>query len=204
MTEENQGQDAFDGAVERSESPEVAELDTATGVEELAEEEDTVDDWTALSAELQEVKAQAAEYLDGWQRARAEFVNYRRREEQQKKQTEVAVKSRVLTQLLPVIDDLERAFEAVPVDIEDNPWVNGLSLVGHKWLTSLSRVGLSVLPVQPGDAFDPSYHEALTHEPHSDFDEGAIIQIVQRGYKLDDVVLRPALVRVSSGKIETD
>jgi molecular chaperone GrpE len=77
-------------------------------------------------------------------------------------------------------------------------------MVHQKWLTALHKVGVSVLPDEPGDAFNPSIHEALTHEPSQEFDEGSIIQVVQRGYKLNDVILRPALVRVSSGKLQAD
>lgn len=192
MTEENQGLDAFEDALAEQAEP-VPE-----------EEEQEADEQAALAAELEEARGQAAEYLDGWQRARAEFANYRRRQEQQRKQIDAAAKSDVLAHLLPVMDDLERACEAVPDDIEGGSWVTGLSMVNQKWLTALHKVGVSILADEPGDAFDPSIHEALTHEPSEAFDEGSIIQVVQRGYKLNDVILRPALVRVSSGKVQAD
>jgi molecular chaperone GrpE len=190
MTEENQELDALE--------------DASAEQEEQVLEEKVTDEQEALAAELEEAKGQAAEYLDGWQRARAEFANYRRRQEQQRKQVNVAAKSDVLSHLLPVMDDLERAFEAVPEDVQKSSWVTGLSLVHQKWLTALQKVGVSVLSDKPGDAFDPGIHEALTHEPNETFDDGSIIQVIQRGYKLNDVILRPALVRVSSGKIQAD
>lgn len=171
---------------------------------EAAEEgpEPQVDELTLLGEQLTEAQAKASEYLDGWQRARAELANYRRREEQRRKQMDVEVKSRLLINLIPVLDDLGRAFEMIPEGVQDSPWVEGLSLVGQKLETVLEKSGLSVVSVEPGDAFDPKFHEAVTHEPSRDFEEGRIIQVVQRGYDLSGTVLRPALVRVSSGKTD--
>lgn len=181
------------------------EASTAGGADELAPTAEEVmpeerDERSELEIALEEAQSQAAEYLDGWQRARAEFANFRRRQEQQKKQMEASTKTSVLTHLMPVIDDLNRAFEAVPEEIADHAWVSGLSMVGQKWMSAMEKVGVAAVTVEPGDAFDPTYHEALTHEPNDEFDEGTVIQTIQSGYTLGDIVLRPALVRVSSGK----
>jgi len=165
-------------------------------------EKQEADELGALRAQLADAQAKDEEYLDGWQRARAEFANYRRREEQRRKQEHHAAKSKLLSRLLPVLDDLDRAFQAIPQEVQDHSWVQGLSLVEHKLQNELEKEGLSVLPVQPGDAFDPMCHEAITHEPCADYDEGQVLQVLQRGYKLEDGVLRPAMVRVSSGKPE--
>jgi molecular chaperone GrpE len=209
MTEETQDQAAVEELDIDKESVTEPEAEEAQATDQEAEQEEgeeaaEVDELAALSAELEEVKTQAAEYLDGWQRARAEFANFRRRQEQRQKQMNTEAKSRVLSHLLPAVDDLERALGAVPQEIEEHAWVCGLSLVLHKLTQSLERDGLSVLEVEAGSSFDPNYHEALTHEPNEDYDEGTIIQVVQRGYMLDEVVLRPALVRVSSGKLQGD
>lgn len=166
---------------------------------DAVEVEEEVDEEAALVAELETVRAQAAEYLDGWQRARAEFMNYRRRQEQQQRQVEKDAQARLLVQLLPAIDDLGRAMSNVPPELRENPWVGGLSLVEQKWLATLDKAGVSTVPVEPGQPFDPNYHEALTHEPNAEYPAGTVIEVLQRGYKLGDMVLRPALVRVSSG-----
>jgi molecular chaperone GrpE len=212
MTEETQEQASVeeleqDGEPVAEAQADILELekeaeDEAQPVQEEVEEEGEGDELTALATALEEAKAQSAEYLDGWQRARAEFVNYRRRQEQRQKQMNVDAKSRVLSHVLPAVDDLERALEAVPEEFREHAWVNGLSLVQHKLVTALEKDGLSALEVEAGETFDPNYHQALTHEPSADYDEGTIIQVVQRGYVLDDVVLRPALVRVSNGKAD--
>jgi len=162
------------------------------------------DDLAVVNAALSEAETRAAEYLDGWQRARAEFANYRRRQEQQRQQMQVSAKASVLVELLPVMDDLKRALETVPEESEGNPWLSGVEQVQRKWQAALERVGLSVLPVEAGDAFDPNVHEALTHEPCAEMEAGKIIQVVQPGYEVDDTVLRPALVRVSSGSPGAD
>jgi molecular chaperone GrpE len=195
--QEGQGGEA-EAAVE-----EVAPEEAEQAVEAEASEE--VDELEALNAALAEAEARAAEYLDGWQRARAEFANYRRRQEQQRKQMQVTAKANVLMSLLPVMDDLKRALEAVPEEIEAHPWVSGVEQVQRKWQSALERVGLSALPVEAGDAFDPNIHEALTHEPSAEVESGHVIEAVQPGYKVDDVIVRPALVRVSSGSpVETE
>lgn len=157
----------------------------------------------ALQAELEQAKAQSSEYLDGWQRSRAEFANYRRREDQRKQQVDDDIRCKVLRQLLPVLDDLERAFRAVPDDARDTPWVQGLTLIEKKLYGVLEKSGVSAVAPQPGDVFDPSCHEAVVSEPSEEMQEGRIIAVVQRGYKLQENMLRPALVRVSNGQIAT-
>jgi molecular chaperone GrpE len=198
VTREDSGASEAEASVE-----EVSLEEGGEGVEEglLVEGEDEL---VVLNAALCEAEARAAEYLDGWQRARAEFANYRRRQEQQRQQMQAAAKASVLLQLLPVMDDLRRALEAVPEESEGNPWLSGVEQVQRKWQAALERVGLSVLPVEAGDAFDPNVHEALTHEPCAEMEAGKIIQVVQPGYEIDDTVLRPALVRVSSGSPGAD
>ncbi len=183
---------------------EVEDGDQEDTVAEGASEGGEADEIASLTEQLEAAQAQGAEYLDGCQRARAEFANYRRRQEQQYKQLSIAAQSRVLTQLLPVIDDLERAFEVVPEALEGDTWVGGILMVRRKWLSALEKVGLTEVPVAPGDRFDPNCHEALTHEPNEECGEGTVIQVVQRGYEFDDLVLRPALVRVSSGAPEDE
>ena len=167
--------------------------------EQLPEEADEV---TLLRERLAEAQSQAQEYLDGWQRARAEFVNYRRREEQRRQALEQEIPARVVSKFPPVLDDMDRAFQAIPEEARDSAWVEGLAMVKRKFHAVLEKEGLSLMEVKPGDRFDPNYHEAVTHEPSDEFDAGQIVEVVQQGYMLNDSVLRPALVRVSSGKEE--
>jgi molecular chaperone GrpE len=191
-------------------------LDTAASAAEPVEEQEAVEAADKASAgetlepesepeptpeeALAQAEAQAQEYLDGWQRARAEFANYRRREEQRRKQSVADIASRVLGRFLPVLDDLERALASVPPEVRDNPWVEGLSMVAQKMLSGMEKEGVAVMPVELGDAFDPNLHMAVLHLPCDDYDEGQISMVLQRGYTIGERVLRPAMVQVSSGR----
>ena len=183
-------QDTAASAAEPVDEQEAAEVagETAEPEPELTSEE-----------VLAQAEAQAQEYLDGWQRARAEFANYRRREEQRRKQSEDDIAARVLGRFLPVLDDLERAFASVPPEVRDNPWVEGLAMVAQKMMSGMEKEGVAVMPIELGDAFDPNVHMAVLHLPCDDYAEGQISMVLQRGYTMGDRVLRPAMVQVSSG-----
>ncbi len=157
--------------------------------------------WSAQAqadqAERDQLKAQAGENLDGWQRARAEFANYKRRVEAERAELAASAGANALKRVLPAVDDLERAMQTLPDELKDNPWVNGVSMVQRKLNAALEQSGITPLATNPGDAFDPNVHEAITHEESDQFGSGQIIGEVQRGYKIGDRVLRPAMVRVA-------
>jgi molecular chaperone GrpE len=151
----------------------------------------------ALQDERDQLKAQAAENLDGWQRARAEFTNYKRRVEAERTELAASAGAEALKRVLPAVDDFERAVQTLPEDLKDSPWINGMLMVQRKLNAALEQSGIMLIVVNPGDAFDPNVHEAVTHEDSEQFDSEQIIGEVQRGYKLGDRVLRPAMVRVA-------
>jgi len=188
---EQELESTVEGSVEGQEKP----------TSELLQEEE-LSEADLLRAELEQAQARADEYLDGWQRARAEFANYRRREEQRRQQIEDTIKAQLLSGLMPVMDDMDRAFQAVPGDVRETAWVKGLSLVGHKLQSNLEKAGVTPMATQPGDVFDPSYHQAVFHGPSAEYAEGRIVEVFQRGYTLGETVLRPAMVYVSSGAPE--
>jgi molecular chaperone GrpE len=149
-----------------------------------------------LQQQLAEAQAQAAEYLDGWQRARAEFANYRRRQEAERELQMQMANAALLTQLLPVVDDLERALDAAPDSAQGQSWLEGVQLIKRKLEFVLESQG--VRPIETaGCYFDPTYHEAVASEEAEGYEEGQIIAEVRRGYMLGDRVLRPAMVRVA-------
>ncbi len=153
-----------------------------------------------LRQELEEAKAQAAEYLDGWQRARAEFANYRKRQAAEREELIQTANATLLSRLLPILDDFERAFATLPQGLQALTWIEGILLIQRKLQMILEAEGVKPIEVKPGDPFDPLYHEAVTYEESEAFDEGQIIGEVQKGYRLKDRVLRPALVRVAKAK----
>ena len=174
-------------------------LEEAAAVKETTEEVEETSELEALRQELEEAKAQAAEYLDGWQRARAEFANYKKRNEQERQELFKLANSTLITRLLPIFDDFERAFQTLPSNLLSLTWIDGVALIYRRLQAILDGEGLTPMETE-GQSFDPLVHEAVTYEESDDHEEGQIIGEVQRGYKLGDRVLRPALVRVAKGK----
>jgi len=153
-------------------------------------------DAVALQEQLMEAQQKAGEYLEGWQRARAEFANYKKRVERELSENHQMSMGTAFKSLLPIVDDFDRALANVPEDIKDNPWVNGISMVQRKLYKMLEDNGVVAFdPV--GEMFDPTKHEAIGTDPESDAPSGQITVTMQRGYLIGDRVLRPALVRVA-------
>jgi molecular chaperone GrpE len=175
--------------VEQAEELKKEELKEEVATGEEAEEPD-------LTEELEKAQAQAAEYLDGWQRTQAEFSNYKKRQEAERAQMVTLASATLLRKLLPVADDFERALETKPSDLGHNTWVEGIVLIKHKLDGVLESEGVKPVEAE-GQAFDPRYHEAVTYEEAAGYEDGQIIGELQRGYTLGERVLRPALVRVA-------
>ncbi len=167
-------------------------------VEKAAEAEE-VSELEALHQELEKAKAQAAEYLDGWQRARAEFANYKKRNDQERQELFKLANATFMAKLLTIFDDFERAFQTLPRSMLSFTWIDGVALIYRRLQAILEAEGLTLIETE-SENFDPLLHEAVTYEESAEHQEGQVIGEVQRGYKLGDRVLRPALVRVAKGK----
>jgi molecular chaperone GrpE len=146
-------------------------------------------------AELAEVTRQRDEYLDALQRLKAEFDNYRKRVAREEQKLVARASERLVKQLLPMLDDLERAVEAA-IEHGELKLEDGVRLVQRALADMLSREGL--VEVDTGGAFDPHTQEALLSQP-ADAPEGTVIQVLQKGYSLGGHILRPARVVVSAG-----
>jgi molecular chaperone GrpE len=164
--------------------------------------EQTIDDSAAeaqaLREQLAQAQAQAAEYLDNWRRATADLSNARKRMQRELEEYRAAAGERVIEKLLPVADDVHRAFENVPAEQADSDWVNGFRMIQRKLDQLLESEGVSVIPTA-GQSFDPALHFAVSHEEAEGYDEGQIIAEVAQGYRLNDKVLRASMVRVAKG-----
>ncbi|MFB0535549.1 MAG: nucleotide exchange factor GrpE [Anaerolineae bacterium] len=171
-----------------------AEIEPCPEREEGPAEE--VDELTTLRRELEEQKAKADEYLDGWQRARAEFANFRKRIEKEQEDMVKFANGVFITKLLPVMDDFERAFQTLPPNLVSMTWLEGVALIQRKLQMLLEQEEVTVIETE-GQMFDPTLHQAVTHEESEDHEEGQIIGEVQKGYSMGDKVLRPSLVRVA-------
>ena len=151
-----------------------------------------------LEQALAEEKEKAESYLANWQRAQADFINYKRRNEQEKEETSKFANSLLMLNLLPVLDDLERAIASVPPNLAKASWVDGVRLIERKLRASLEAQGLSPIKAV-GEPFDPHLHEAIRQDKGK---EGIVIEEVQKGYKLHDRVLRPSRVVVGEGEVK--
>jgi len=145
--------------------------------------------------ELAEATKQRDEYLDALQRAQAEFSNYKKRVARDQQSLVARAAERLVKELLPVLDDLERALEAAN-EHEEAKLEDGVRLVHRSLADALAREGLEEIATD--GQFDPHTQEALLAQP-SEEAEGAVLQVLQKGYRLGDRVLRPARVVVSSG-----
>ncbi|MBI2854329.1 MAG: nucleotide exchange factor GrpE [Chloroflexi bacterium] len=150
-----------------------------------------------LRQALADEKAKAEQYLASWQRAQADFINYKRRTEQEKSETTVSANSALTLKVLPAIDDMERAFRKLPPDPEEHAWVEGFRLIYRKLKNTLVGQGLEEIEAE-GKPFDPHLMEAVGYE--EDREEDVVLHETQKGYKFCGRVLRPALVVVGKGK----
>lgn len=150
----------------------------------------------SLKEELSQAQAKANEYLDGWQRAMAEFSNYKKRIEREQTQAQQWATANVIRRYLELFDDLERALKNRPQDNETARWAEGVELIYRKFLNYLENEGVQLIETE-GQFFDPNLHEAISQEDHPELESGQIIAVVQQGYRLGERVLRPARVRVA-------
>jgi molecular chaperone GrpE len=156
------------------------------------------EEMAALKNELAAQKAQAEANLAGWQRAQADFANFKRRSEQEKEDLIKFANSMLVLRILPVLDDFERAVTSLPEDMRASSWVEGVKLIEKKLRNTLESQGLS--PIQAtGELFDPRFHEAIRQDKGK---EGIIVAEMERGYKFQDRVIRPSKVVVGMGEEE--
>ncbi len=149
-----------------------------------------------LQDQLESQTSKAGEYFEGWQRERADFVNYKKRIERDQTLSYQNAVGSITKKYLPVVDDLERALKARPSTEEGSKWAEGIELIYRKLQQILESDGVKEIKAED-EMFDPSLHEALTNEESSAHECGQIIEVVQKGYLIGDRVIRPALVRVA-------
>ena len=161
---------------------------TGTEVEESEPEAPTLDDRLAA------LTAERDEYLDLAQRVQADFENYRKRAAREQERLVAHAHERLVRELLPILDDLERAVEAAERH-EEAQLVEGVKLVEQSLRNALRKEGL--VEIETDGAFDPHVHEALLTQPSGDVEPGSVLEVVQRGYRVGDKVVRPARVIVA-------
>jgi molecular chaperone GrpE len=149
-----------------------------------------------LAERLAEVERERDEHLDDLKRVAAEFENYRKRVARDQESLAARAHERLVKELLPVLDDLERALQAA-TEHQEAKLEEGVRLVHRELQEALAKEGL--VEIETNGHFDPHVHEALLSQP-SDNDDGAILEVLQKGYRLGDRVLRPARVVIAQGE----
>src|SRR5580700_11683246 len=168
----------------------------------------SADSGSVSEQELEDLKARAAKADENWDkflRATAELENYRKRVAREKEELARFTSERVLSALLPVLDNLERAINAAQQHGTDNsPLLEGITQVHNQFRRSLVDLGLREIATTAGHPFDPNFHEAVSHVESAEHPEGHVVEQLQQGYKLADRLLRPARVVVSKGPPAAD
>jgi molecular chaperone GrpE len=159
----------------------------------------------ALAAELDEARverdaaqAKADEYLGALQRERAEFQNFRRRTSEERERELGLAGVDLISKVLNLADDFDRAIETRPAQLADDAWADGIAAIDRKLRLLLESEGVTAIEATPGTPFDPRDHEAIVSVPGSGHAEGQIVDEIRRGYRLRNRVLRPALVAVAA------
>jgi molecular chaperone GrpE len=160
---------------------------------EAAAEPETLE---AARSLLDEEREKAQRLLANWQRAEADFANYKRRVEQERDEVKRLANAALIINILPILDDLERALASLDIRLVGLTWFDGVRLIYRKLQLVLESAGVSQIEAE-GQPFDPRFHEAVMY---GEGEEGKVVAEVQRGYKINDRVLRPAMVIVGKGK----
>lgn len=160
----------------------------------MTAEETQAEPEESLEERLQALEAERDEYLNDLQRVAAEFENYRKRAAREQADFATRATERLVKELLPVLDDLERALEAAAAH-EEAKLEEGVQLVQRALAAALKREGLVEIATE--GPFDPHVHEALLSQPAEGAEPGTVLQVLQKGYRLGDRVLRPARVIVA-------
>ena len=178
--------------------------DEDDSIEDVDVEDALDDDSIPVEEKLDLVKAawetselKAADYLDGWQREKAEFANYKKRVNRDREQYNKDAVGKVVKKYLPVLDDLERALKDKPVSEDHETWANGIELIYRKMVITLENDGVFPMDVD-GAIFDPNLHEAVAQIESDEHESGQIIEVIQTGYTIGERILRPAKVCIAA------
>ncbi|MBC7512310.1 nucleotide exchange factor GrpE [Candidatus Saccharibacteria bacterium] len=153
----------------------------------------------AKSKKQEELEQQLSDLTLDVQRTRADFENYRKRVEQEKDMARASGRAGAVMKLLPVVDNIERAIAHLPDELQDNAWAQSVGNLTKSIDKSLSDMGVERIIATPGSAFDPDMHDAVQFNEDAEGDHEIIAEELQPGYKVDGIVMRPSMVKVTRG-----
>jgi molecular chaperone GrpE len=168
---------------------------TTDNEENMTKTDELPPDVESLKALVEDERQKAQSFMASWQRAAADFQNYKRRVEEERSETARFASAALIINLLPLIDDLDRALKNVDTHLAGLTWVDGIRLIHRKFQAVLEMSGVQEIEAD-GEDFDPSQHEAVSQAPG---EENKVVAVVQKGYRLGDRVIRPAMVVVGDG-----
>ena len=162
---------------------------------------DRVAELEARAAELERQLAHereaATDYMNRFQRAQADFANFKRRAQQDQQQLQRALAAEAARLILPALDSFERAFATLPASLRGFTWISGTELIRLQLESALNAVGIRLIEAEPGHPYDPAKHEAIGEVESAEHPAGNVAVVVQRGYQIEGYVLRPVLVQLA-------
>jgi molecular chaperone GrpE len=150
-----------------------------------------------IKNELKKCKEEKEKYLAGWQRSRADFLNYIKEEQNRLKEFLEYANEPLILKILPILDSFDRAENSIPQDLTDNQIVRGFLQIKNQLKEILEKEGLEEIACQTGEKFDPNTQEVVGGVESKEYPEESIVEIVQKGYKFKGKVIRPVQVKIS-------
>lgn len=191
-TEDNQNDTKIENSVSNTDNSEANASDSENNSEESIKDEES----ESQDTKIKELEKLANDNEEKYLRLYAEFENYKRRIQKENETNKTYQSQRVLTDILPTIDNIERALQIEGDDESFKSLQKGVQMVHESLLRALKDNGLEEIESE-GQAFDPNFHQAVVQDDNPDFKSGDITQELQKGYKLKDRVLRPSMVKVN-------
>lgn len=152
------------------------------------------DEIMRLKQELERASRQAQEYLDGWKRAKADYLNLKKETEKQKKEWIEFANIGLLLELFPIVDQLKKAFQHLPKEFEASDWIQGIRHIQSNVLAILKNCGIEEIKTV-GEVFNPAFHESV-EEVESGQEKGRVVEEVSMGFEMNGRVIQPAKVKV--------
>ncbi|MBM7623142.1 nucleotide exchange factor GrpE [Sporohalobacter salinus] len=149
-----------------------------------------------LEEDLERSEREKEEYINKLQRQRADFSNYKKRVEKEKNKLKENATKELVSELLPILDNFERALSSSAEDQNLADFMEGMDMISRQLFNVLKKEGLEVIPTV-GEEFDPNIHEAVAKEPSEEYESGIVIEELQKGYLFNDQVLRAAMVKIA-------
>lgn len=173
---------------------EQAVQESVEGVKEESPEQKQIRE---LTEQLEQARKQSEDYLDRLRRSMAEFDNFRKRTEKEKEQEKTKGVLEVVSTVLPLLDNFERALASIPDEEKQNATAKGVEMMYHQFVDALKAIGVEEIPAE-GEPFDPNKHNAVTHIEDEKMDENIVCEVFQKGYSYKGQVVRYSMVKVAN------